>query len=155
MIKIKRLIALLNDADLTPQSALEKAVKSALAAINGRIDDGAPLEATGVMSTNGSGKEVITLDKTAAELFAAAQAGRLLRVTTELTFGEGQDAVTATATNILPFVASKLEAGGESVYGFAAHPDTDGEDKMFCVDNLAADDTVVLTEATAEEGNDG
>lgn len=106
-----------------------------------------PLEATGVMSVNGSGKKVITLDKTAAEAFAAAEAGRLLKLTVELTVGEAPDTVDMTVTSVMPFVAAKTEYNGNVMYGFAARPDTDGNNTVFFAENLAGTDTVALTEA--------
>ena len=164
-----RLEKILCGVTATAKTGIEKAVAAAMASIAGVLpkvtssDNGkalvvksgkwqkgaasAPLEATGVLSVNGSGKQVMTLNKTAEELFTAVASGRMIKLVTELTIGEEPNTTTATITQILALAANKLEAGGNTVYNFAAHPGTDEEDEIFCVEDLAGTDTVVLTKA--------
>lgn len=109
----------------------------------GRASDCAPLEASGVMSKNGEDKEVITLNKTAEELFAAAQSGRYVKVTTEVTIGTEPNVVTAEAITIGPINASMLTSGDYVAYSFAL---ITAENSVFRAENIAANATVVLTE---------
>ena len=131
----------------TAKTGIEKAAAAAMASIKGAVDSSAPLEVTGVLSENGSGKQVMTLNKTAAELFTAAEAGRLIKLSTEMITGEEPNTTTVSATVIAPVTAGKAEAGNITVYSFAVDLGMDGDDEIYFVEDLAGTATVVLTEA--------
>lgn len=98
-----------------------------------------PLEVTATRSNDG---ETITLNKTAGEIYAAAQAGRLCK-TTVPNVPMGQD-VTGTITMILPIEVFKIEAGGETFYTVKARGSASTNDTLLYGDGFAADDIVVL-----------
>ena len=123
MIKIKRLIALLNGANLTPETGLEKAVKTALAAINGKIDGSGPLYVEFTVDTSGE-TPVVTTEAVFADVAAAVAADR--DVAAKVLLGEGQptlyfplmaDAITALLFGGVLDMASSGEDPEPTLYG--------------------------------------
>lgn len=129
MIKIKRIIALLNGADLTPQTALEQAVKAAMAGGGGG----------GVLTVAGTaGEDAMTFDITAGELYEAVAAGKT--VVSEAALGEGSSVTFALNIN-----AFALTDDGTTTYFFQT---VNQSGVKFSATMLAADDTVTLTVAS-------
>ena len=132
--------------ELPPATAADNG--SVLGVVNGAwAKDSRVLAVTGVVTENESEKKVMTLDKTAAEMFEAIEAGRLVKFTCELIAGEEPNTMAVTITQILPIVAAKSEVGDTTVYNFVVHPSIDEDDEIFFVENLSGTDTVALTEA--------
>ena len=110
-----------------------------------------PLEAEGTLVIDEqTGKTTITLNKTAGELYEAACAGKLLKLSihiTETIKDTGEDYV-IDVTRVTPFVATKMVAESLSAvaYNFEVRiGDHDGDSLLYSGD-LAETDTVVLTE---------
>lgn len=82
----------------------------------------------------------ITLDKTAREAFAAAQQGRMVEASAEMS---GSD-----ITVIIPIEAFKISGNGGDQYMFKARADSNATDHLYMSSYLSATDTVVLTEVT-------
>ena len=130
MIKVKRLIALLNGEDLTPQTALEATVKTLVAKIGGILpavsaaDNGSVLGvvngawakdshvfvAAGALTKDEHEKNVLTLNKTPEELHAAVAAGKQLKIA--ITVGEFLMEASAAVS------AAKISEGGSTMYEF-------------------------------------
>ena len=101
-----------------------------------------------VMSTDPeTGKDVITTDKTAAELFDAINAGKMARVSTTVTYPSGEGTITVETTYCCSIFAKKMVADGDTFFGFG-FTDVDSDDGVlgFVSAELSADDTVVLTQ---------
>lgn len=103
--------------------------------------DAAPLEVTMTLSESG-GKTVVTFNKTAAEMFAAAAAGKMVIGTGQIPDEEN----TVTMTAVLPIEVFRVENGGSALYVFKMRCDMSEADNLFIGKYLAADDPVVLTE---------
>lgn len=99
----------------------------------------APLAVSVTLSQNESNKPVITFDKTAAEVFAAANAGRMVKIT-------GTPTEDLTATMIMPIEVFKLETNGDISYTVKLRADADAADALYFGENFAGTDPVVLTE---------
>ena len=116
MIKIKRITALLNGADLTPETGLEKAVKTALAAINGKIDGSGTLFVEFTVDTSGDAP-VATTEAVFADVAAAVAAGRT--VAAKVLLGQGMP--------VLYFPLSfETPAGSPTALGFSGIMDLSG-----------------------------
>lgn len=130
MIKIKRIIALLGGADLTPQTALEQAVKTVVAEIG---------KGGGVLTVDSTaGEGTLAMDITAGELYDAVAEGKT--VVSEAALGE--DSSVTFALNINAFA---LTDAGTTNYYFQT---VNQAGVKFSAVELAADDTVTLTAAS-------
>ena len=111
------------------KTQIEKAVKYA-------VDNAGktPLEVTGVLSTDGNSKTVLTFDRTAAELYENFAAGRLCKIS----FAASEN---HNAECVCPVAAIKNESDGEISYMFRCDTDT-----TYVCTNVDADDVVVMTE---------
>ena len=119
---------------------------AALAAAQG------PVEAEGTLVTDEqTGKMTITLNKMAGELYEAACAGKLLKLSMQMTMVDdksGTDYV-VDITKIVTFTATRIvaESVGAVAYSFDARiGDSDDGDKLLCSADIGENDTVVLTE---------
>lgn len=99
--------------------------------------DPAPLQVDMTMSEG-----TITLDKTAGEVFAAAQQGRMVEASAEM---PGDD-----ITVIIPIEAFKISGNGGDLYIFKARADSNAADHLYMSAALSESDTVVLTEVAGE-----
>ena len=131
-----RLEKILNGMAVSARNGLEEAVQAAMERMK-------PLPVNATLVKEESGKTVVTLDKTAAELFAAAQAGRAVSATATLPVGED---TTGEITMILPIEVFRMAVGDTAVYTVKVRADADTTDALFFGDNFAGDDIVVLTE---------
>lgn len=131
-----RLEKILNGMAVKARPGLEKAVQAAM-------DRMTPLETNVVLSKDNDGKTVVTLDKTAGELFSAAAAGKAIRATATAPVGENQ---TAEVTMIIPIEIFRFESEDGIAYTVKARSDTEAKDTLFYGDGFSEDDTVVLTE---------
>lgn len=105
-----------------------------------------PFEVDATFAINAQEKAVITLDATAGELYAAAEAGQLLKATALLPSGEAGE--TISATDIIPIEVYRLEVGEELFsYNVRLHLDPSSSSNVFYAESLRADDPVVVTEA--------
>lgn len=118
-------------------------IENALAALTAAQ---APLECTVTIGEDKTtGKTTATLNKTVADIWAAAQAGKQIKAVAADATVPGD--LTATITIIVPieiFEAELSDIG--TVYVMKARVDMGPEDALFIAENLSADDTVVLTE---------
>lgn len=94
-------------------------------------------EATATASQGESDKVVLTLNKTAAELYAAVSAGKLLKTTTTLDGG-------TTVVTIVSVSAASTTADSTTTYAFAYF---DEEGTLYACGSLAGTDAVVFTES--------
>lgn len=105
-----------------------------------------PFEVDATFAINAQEKVVITLDATAGELYAAAEAGQLLKATALVPNGEAGE--TSSVTDIIPIEVYRLEVSEELfLYNIRLHMDPSSSSKVFYAENLTADDPVVVTEA--------
>lgn len=93
-----------------------------------------PLAVVATLGVNESSKKTLTMNKTAEEVYEAAAAGRLIKLSFAISESVSVECVLAVG-------AIKNTDGGTVAYQFRA--DTDAT--YFC-NNLAADDPVVMTE---------
>lgn len=93
-----------------------------------------PLAMVATLGVNESSKKTLTMNKTAEEVYEAAAAGRLFKVSFAVSENNSFEC-------ILAIGAIKRNDGGNVSYQFRADTDT-----MYFGDDLAADDPVVLTE---------
>ena len=131
-----RLEKILNGMAIRARNGLEEAVQAAMERMT-------PLPVNASLVKEESGKTVVTLDKTAAELFAAAQAGRTVSATATVPAGEDK---TGEITMILPIEVFRMTVENADIYTVKVRADADTTDALFFGDNFAGDDTVVLTE---------
>ena len=113
-----------------------------LQVVSGKWKKGAdvrPYEVVGTFSTNESSKTVITLDKTAAECYEAAAAGRCIVMT-------GQVAENTTIEEVLPICAEKITSGDQVGYKFRV---TNEAGTGFASEAIAGSAAVVLTEESS------
>lgn len=105
-----------------------------------------PFEVDATFAINAQEKAVITLDATAGELYAAAEAGQLLKATASLPIGE--EGATISVTDIIPIEVYRLEVSEELfLYNVRLHMDHSSSSNVFYAENLHADDPVVVTVA--------
>jgi hypothetical protein len=117
----------------TAKTRIEKAVAFALS----------PLEVNVTLGDDGS---TIIFDKTAAEVYEAISAGRMIKILTELTTGsEGEETVTH-VTKFCTMESTKMDTESTTVYDFV-YSTVDNEDgaELYVSDAIAADAPVVLT----------
>lgn len=151
-----RLQKILCGVTTTAKTRLEKSAKYAVenAGGGGGSASNAPLEAEGTLVTDEqTGKMTITLNKTAGELYEAACAGKLVKLSMQQTITDdesGTDYV-VDVTTIMTFTATRFVAesfGAVSYNFFALIGDRDDGDKPLYSGDLAETDTVVFTETT-------
>ena len=100
--------------------------------------DTSPLISSLSMSTDASGHQVITADKTAIQVFEAVQQGRLMHGYMSMPDSD--------LTAILPIEAYNITSNGSDMYKFKMRCDMSRDDALFMSELLSATDTVVLTE---------
>lgn len=146
-----RLEKILCGVATTAKTRIEKAVKTAVENAGGGSSN-APLEAEGTLTTDAqTGKVTITLNKTAGELYAAACAGKQLKISMPVTDHDDlkDEDYVIDVTRVTPFTATKMVAESLSAvfYNFEARiGDRNDGDSLLCSGDLAETDTVVLTE---------
>lgn len=91
-------------------------------------------------------KDVLTLDKTAEELYEAVSAGRMVRAMMQVTVPLGDGEITIDVTLTGPFSVQKLDAGEGVSYVVMLHTGSDDGAAFFISDMIPADATVVLKE---------
>ena len=110
-------------------------IEDGVAANDTAIAGLAPFAMEDTLGVDGDSNQTITLNKKAGDLFAAIAAGRLCKVTAEVSEGVTCDYLGAAE-------AVKQDASGTVTYGFTFRPTGVGS---FAVTGLSANDTVVLT----------
>lgn len=127
-----RLEKILNGQIMKARSGLEAAVQAALERMR-------PLEVDGAASIDEqTGKLVITINKSAAEVFAAAEKGQNVRYESE---SNGQH-----ITGIIPMEAFRFANEDGVNYLFKIRGDANATDKLFVSGVIAGDDIVVASE---------
>lgn len=131
-----RLEKILRGQDMKARSALEESVQIALANAGGVLETNATLSVD-----SETGKQMITTDITAAELFGACAAGK--KVLAEITLGDAPGAIRKT----ISLNGQVFGDDEEAVYEFT-FAEVDGTDGAigFIAEKLSADDTVVFHE---------
>lgn len=126
----------------TAKTRLEKAVKYAVENAGG--GGGGVIESNFVVSIDSeTGKQIITADKTAAELFDACTAGK--KVFGVCTIQDGENPIVLRKT--LAIDGQVIGDDEEAVYEFCFSTVSQEEGLMgFLAANLSADDTVVFTQ---------
>ena len=128
-----RLEKILMGVNIAARNGLEKAVKHALSQFE-------PLEVVGELSKNESQKDVITLDKTAEELYAAVKRNAPIKTLSTIT---AQDESVVVFEGAPKFSATKITSGETVIYEFCM---ISSDGVSFVAEDLAGTDAVVLTE---------
>lgn len=116
----------------TAKTRLEKAFAAAMLRLSND-----PVAVTGTIGKNESQKTTITLNKTAAELYAAISSGK----TAHVTYSTGENASTEMGCTC---TGAKNTSGETVTYGFCM---SDYSGTQYTASSLAGSDTVVLTAA--------
>lgn len=130
--RMTRLMKILYGIPTTAKTRIEKAVAFALS----------PLE---VNLTIGDGGTTIIFDKTAAEVYKAISAGRMLKILAEATTGSEGEETVINITKFCTMEATKMESGSETAYIFVYHTGDEEAAELYVADAIAADAPVVLT----------
>lgn len=154
--RLQKILCGVAGAAANAKTRIEKAAAEAVENAGGGGASNAPLEAEGTLVTDAqTGKTTITLDKTAGELYGAACAGKLLKLSTPVSRHDDESDAdyVVDVTNILSFVATRIavESAGMVVYKFEMRARVGGDgESLLLADDLAETDTVVFTEATGD-----
>lgn len=134
-------------SDFTPKTRLEKILCGIATTAKTRLEKAvafalSPLE---VNVTFGDGDATVICDKTAAEVYEAISAGRMLKILTEaITGSEGEETV-INVTKFCTMEATKMESESVTVYNFVYHTGDEKAAELYVTDAIAADAAVVLT----------
>ncbi len=136
-----RLEKILCNVASTAKTRLEKAVQIAVA--NAVSGGGQPGAVSITVSDDGEGLQRLTLDKTAAELFAMIQTGKKIRVNIVT---PSESVTDVTFTRYMSIDGQAVDTGGGTVYKFS-FVDVDSDDGVvgFATSSIATDDVVVFT----------
>lgn len=130
--RMTRLMKILYGIPTTAKTRIEKAVAFALS----------PLE---VNVTIGDGGTTIIFDKTAAEVYEAISAGRMLKILAESTTGSEGEETVINVTKFCTMEATKMESESVTAYNFVYHTGDEEAAELYVADAIAADAPVVLT----------
>lgn len=130
--RMTRLMKILYGIPTTAKTRIEKAVAFALS----------PLE---VNVTTGDGGATFVSDKTAAEVYEAISAGRMLKILTEVTTGSEGEEIVVNVTKFCTMEATKMETESVTVYNFVWPTGDEDGAELYVADSIAADAPVVLT----------